>query len=80
MDNSRLADMLAELGRYRTGHLGVDPKVADLRVTGTFPLNDTDLALKALLPTLPVQIEQHTAWWVSVLPRDQQPGNPPAKL
>ncbi|MEQ4310529.1 FecR family protein [Pseudomonas syringae] len=80
VDNARLADMLAELGRYRTGHLGVDPKVADLRVTGTFPLQDTDLALKALLPTLPVQIEQHTAWWVSVLPRDQQPGTPPAKL
>lgn len=80
VDNARLADMLAELGRYRAGHLGVDPKVADLRVTGTFPLKDTDLALKALLPTLPVQIEQHTAWWVSVLPRDQQPGNPPAKL
>jgi len=71
VDNARLADMLAELGRYRVGHLGVDPKVADLRITGSFPLNNTDLALKALLPTLPVQINQHTQWWVTVLARDE---------
>jgi transmembrane sensor len=40
--------------------------VADLRITGSFPLKDTNLALNALLPTLPVQIEQHTPWWVTV--------------
>ncbi|MGY2238919.1 FecR family protein [Pseudomonas gingeri] len=66
VDNVRLADMLEELGRYRRGHLGVDPKVADLRITGSFPLHDTNLALTALLPTLPVQIERHTQWWVTV--------------
>ncbi|QHF05370.1 DUF4880 domain-containing protein [Pseudomonas asturiensis] len=69
VDNARLQDMLAELGRYRQGHLGVDPQVADLRITGSFPLTDTNLALKALLPTLPVRIEQHTPWWITVLPR-----------
>ncbi|EGH95045.1 MULTISPECIES: FecR domain-containing protein [Pseudomonas syringae group] len=79
VDNARLADMLAELGRYRAGHVGVDPKVADLRITGSFPLADTDLALKALLPTLPVQIEQHTRWWVTVLARDEQAAANPAK-
>jgi len=66
VDNVRLADMLEELGRYRRGHLGVDPQVADLRITGSFPLHDTNLALTALLPTLPVQIERHTQWWVTV--------------
>ncbi len=70
VDNARLQDMLAEVGRYRAGHLGVDPKVADLRITGSFPLTDTDLALKALLPALPVQIEEHTPWWVTVLPKN----------
>lgn len=79
VDNARLADMLAELGRYRAGHVGVDPKVADLRITGSFPLADTDLALKALLPTLPVQIEQHTQWWVTVLARDEPAAANPAK-
>ena len=66
VDNARLGDVIEELGRYRTGHLGVDKQVADLRITGSFPLHDTDLALNALLPTLPVQIEQHTPWWVTV--------------
>lgn len=66
VDNARLGDVIAELARYRTGHLGVDNNVADLRITGSFPLHDTTLALNALLPTLPVQIEQHTPWWVTV--------------
>ncbi|VVM52524.1 Protein FecR [Pseudomonas fluorescens] len=67
VDNTRLEDLVSELGRYRRGHLGVAPQVADLRITGSFPLHDTDLALSALLPTLPVQIEQHTPWWVTVV-------------
>ena len=66
VDNARLEDLVHELGRYRRGHLGVAPEIADLRITGSFPLHDTDLALSALLPTLPVQIEQHTPWWVTV--------------
>ncbi|WP_338488604.1 FecR family protein [Pseudomonas trivialis] len=69
VDNARLADVIKELGRYRSGHLGVDKNVADLRITGSFPLRDTNLALNALLPTLPVQIEQHTPWWVTVRAR-----------
>ncbi|GAB1614721.1 FecR domain-containing protein [Pseudomonas sp. NGC7] len=66
VDNVRLADLLAALGHYRSGHLGVADEVADLRVTGSFPLTDTDLALASLEPALPVQIERHTPWWVTV--------------
>ncbi|MGY2377847.1 FecR domain-containing protein [Pseudomonas sp. SDO524_S393] len=66
VENARLGDVVSELSRYRTGYLGVDKNVADLRITGSFPLHDTTLALNALLPTLPVQIEQHTPWWVTV--------------
>ena len=66
VESMRLADLAAELGRYRPGVLRVTAEVADLRVTGSFPLDDTDLALKALLPTLPVQIEQHTRWWTTL--------------
>ena len=73
VDNARLEDLIKELGRYRRGHLGVAPKIADLRITGSFPLHDTDLALSALLPTLPVQIEQHTPWWVTVVKAGAKP-------
>jgi len=73
VDNARLEDLVHELGRYRRGHLGISPEVADLRITGSFPLHDTDKALNALLPTLPVQIEQHTPWWVTVAKADPKP-------
>jgi transmembrane sensor len=69
VDNIRLADLVAQLGQYRSGHLGVADEVADLRVTGSFPLTDTDLALASLVPALPVKIERHTQWWVSVVPK-----------
>lgn len=69
VDNVRLADLVAELGRYRSGHLGVSDEVANLRVTGSFPLTDTDLALASLVPALPVKIERRTPWWVTVGPR-----------
>lgn len=70
VDNAALKDVVAEIGRYRTGYLSVAPEVADLRITGSFPLNDTDLALKALMPTLPVAIEERTHWWVTVVAND----------
>lgn len=69
VDNVRLADLLAALGQYRSGYLGVDDKVANLRVTGSFPLTDTDLALSSLVPALPVKVERHTQWWVTVGPK-----------
>ena len=69
LDNVRLADMVSELNRYQRGHLGIDPEVADLRITGSFPLNNIELALNALMPTLPVQIQQRTPWWVTVSPK-----------
>lgn len=69
VDNVRLADLLAQLSPYRSGHLGVADGVADLRVTGSFPLTNTDLALASLVPALPVKIERHTQWWVTVAPK-----------
>lgn len=73
VENARLEDLVHELGRYRRGHLGIAPEIADLRITGSFPLHDIDLALSALLPTLPVQIEQHTQWWVTVAKAEVAP-------
>ncbi|MCY1454052.1 Protein FecR [compost metagenome] len=67
VDNVRLADLVAALGQYRSGYLSVADEVADLRVTGSFPLSNTDLALASLVPALPVKIERHTQWWVNVV-------------
>ncbi|WP_241050188.1 FecR domain-containing protein [Achromobacter xylosoxidans] len=65
-DHIRLADLLAELGRYRHGHLGVAREVADIRVMGVFPTDDTDRALAMLEQTLPIRVRRRLPWWTTV--------------
>ncbi|MNJ65789.1 fec operon regulator FecR [compost metagenome] len=67
-DNLRLVDFLAELARYRHGYLGCDPRIAELRVVGAFPLADSDRVLDALAATLPVRVQRRMSWWVSLEP------------
>jgi transmembrane sensor len=63
-----LAQLLQTLGRYRHGHLGWHPQVANLSVMGTFPLDDTDRALALLQAALPIRVQRVAPWWVSVEP------------
>ena len=62
----RLGDFLAELGRYRRGQLNCDPKVADLLISGTYPVDDSERVLDLLTVSLPVQIKRFTRYWVTV--------------
>ena len=64
----RLADFLAELSRHRPGRLRCDPAIAELRISGSYPLADTDRILDALPTTLPVEIHFLTRYWVTVRP------------
>jgi len=57
-----------ELARYRPGVLLCAPEVAHLRVSGAFPLDDTDRALAALAAAFPVQVRYRTRYWVRVEP------------
>lgn len=71
VDEQRLDDFLAELGRYRPGWLRADPAVAGLRLSGVFPLGEggtesTDAVLSLLPGALPVQVRWRTRWWVVV--------------
>ena len=66
--NARLADVLAEMSRYRSGVLRCDPAVADLRVSGAISLGDTDAGLALLARSLPLRIEQTSRYWVTVVP------------
>jgi len=61
-----LSDVIALLGRYRSGVLHYDPSVGGLRLSGTFPLNDIDRALNTIAKTLPVKIQYITRYWVNV--------------
>ncbi|XAH25877.1 FecR domain-containing protein [Xylophilus sp. GW821-FHT01B05] len=68
-DAQRLSDFITELARYRRGLLRCAPEAAELRVSGSYPLADTDRVLAALTRSLPVQIQARTRWWVTVVRR-----------
>ncbi|VDC33947.1 FecR family protein [Pseudogemmobacter humi] len=50
-DRARLADILARLGRYRSGRILVLGDLAEMRVSGSFSLDDPDAALRSLSAT-----------------------------
>ncbi|PLR63580.1 MULTISPECIES: FecR domain-containing protein [Pseudomonas] len=68
-DNLPLGQLIAELNRYRPGHLGCDPAVAHLPVMGSFPLMDSDHALHLLQAALPVRVDRLMPWWATVRPK-----------
>ena len=63
-----LRALLAELGRYRRGLLACSDAVAGLRVSGTFPLADTDRALSVITEAFPLRQRRLTDYWVTLLP------------
>jgi transmembrane sensor len=69
LKNVRLADAVAELGRYRTEVLRCDPAVADLRVSGSLSLDDTDRALAVLVELLPLRIDSSRPNEIVISPR-----------
>ena len=58
--------LVAELSRYRTGVLRCDPSIAGLRVSGAFPIDNTDRALQAIANALPVSVDRLTQYWVTL--------------
>ncbi|MCU1728137.1 FecR domain-containing protein [Pseudomonas sp. 7P_10.2_Bac1] len=64
--DGRLADVLDEIGRYRTGILHYSPAVANVRVSGAFRLDDSDTLLQNLSRSLPIRVRYLTRYWVRV--------------
>ncbi|WP_398493339.1 FecR domain-containing protein [Variovorax sp.] len=70
-DEMRLADFAAELSRYRPGALHCDAAVAGLRISGAFPLDDTDRVLRMLVSTYPVDaLTRLRGYWVTLVARN----------
>ena len=67
-DNLSLGCFIAELGRYRSGVLGCDPSIANLRLSGVFQLAEPDTLLADLPRILPVRLVSRTRWWLRVVP------------
>lgn len=68
--NIRLADLVAELSRYRPGYIVCDERVADLPISGIFHVKDTDKALQFLAQTQPISVTYRTRFWVMVGPKN----------
>lgn len=66
VSNRPLREVIAEVARYRHGMLICDDSAAELRVSGTFPLQDTDRLLAVLAQTLPIKIQTLSRYWVKV--------------
>ena len=62
----QLSHFLGEISRYRRGWIRWDPAVAGLRVSGTYPLADTEQILKTLTNALPLEIRYLTRSLVMV--------------
>lgn len=65
----RLQDFAAELQRYRHGVLRCAAEVADLRISGTYPLDDTERVLAAVCSALPVAVDYTTRYWATLRAR-----------
>jgi transmembrane sensor len=69
-----LEALLAELARYRHGVIRCHPDLKQMKVSGAFPLRDTDAALDLLQKTLPVNIVARSRWWIMVEPAARAAG------
>jgi transmembrane sensor len=68
-DNLRLADFVIELARYRSGIVRCHPAIADLRISGAFPIRETQRTLNMLVQTYPVIASGHlSGYWVTLYP------------
>lgn len=64
--NTRLADFAKELDRYRSGKIICDASVADLMISGVFPINDPDRVIVSLERTLPIVAEKRMRYWTTL--------------
>lgn len=61
-----LADIINAMRPYRHGTLRVSMAAGGLPVTGMYPLDDPNAALRALRERLPIEVNQLTPWYVSI--------------
>jgi transmembrane sensor len=61
-----LYEVIDSLRRYRRGILHLSPEVADLRLSGLYPLDDSERTLQLLERSLPIRVTWHNPYWVSI--------------
>lgn len=64
-----LGEVLEALRAYRRGIISVADDAAALRVSGIYPLDDSGAALALLEQSLPIRLDYHGPYWVSIASR-----------
>ncbi|WP_347900936.1 FecR family protein [Pseudomonas purpurea] len=64
-----LSEVIDSLRDYRRGIVRLSPEVAGVRLSGIYPLDDSDRTLQLLERSLPIRVTYHSAYWVSIEPR-----------
>lgn len=59
-----LGEVIEAMRPYRAGLLRISSAAASLKVYGSYPLDDTDEALRSIAETLPVYVHVHSAGWL----------------
>jgi len=71
IDDRPIVEVLTELDRHRPGRVFHDRRaLADIRVSGVLPLDDTDHALRALAAGHPIRVQTFSPWLVVVTRAD----------
>ena len=61
-----LAWVVEAIKPYRRGIVSLDAAIADLRVSGLYPLDNSDLTLEMLERSLPVRVVRRSEYWVRI--------------
>ncbi|RUS01731.1 FecR family protein [Pectobacterium polaris] len=61
-----LASVINALRDYTPGIIRLDPAIADLRVSGNFPLDNLNYTLDSLAQTMPIAIVHTTDYWIHI--------------
>jgi transmembrane sensor len=66
VNDRTLAEVVAALDNYRPGFIRLAPELASLRISGSFPLDDTDHVLSTLEQVMPVVVRRISPYWISI--------------
>ncbi len=64
--DTRLADFVKELDRYRSGKIMCDSSTAELLISGVFPISDPERVLETIQRTLPIKAETRMGYWTTL--------------
>lgn len=70
-NSMRLGDLVTELDRYMPGKLRCESSIANLPISGVFPIDQPARILAALARTLPVRIDTFTSYWITLRPKSR---------